>query len=205
MAITVEEYLLEHGTNIGIVLKESVREMDYSIALGEIVQYALPVTFAMEGTSHSGVAAVTSHRFICCSSVSGNLVNVSMPFSQAVGIGGISGLLLKQMPITCESVTVIVMASSKHIAKLQHELLAAIESAPNQKPLTFGGVAVLTRSQKEDRKIQQIKKSHQGERRLSKTECKLYGKCPQCKKAILVEKAGVISCLSCGHKFEPKT
>lgn len=205
MAVTVEEYLLAHGTSMGIVLKESVREMDYSIAHGEIVQYALPVTFTVGGTSHSGVAVVTSHRFICCSSASGNLVNVSMPFSKVVGVGNISGFLLKQMLITCESVTVMVIASSKHIAKLQHEILAAIESAPNQKPLTFGGVTVLNRSSEEARKIQQIKRSHQGERRLSKAECKLYGKCPQCKKEILVEKGGVVSCLSCGHEFKPKT
>ena len=157
MAVTVEEYLIEHGTRIGLTLKESVRELDYSVALGERVRYAVPLTFTVEGKSHSGVAAVTTHRFICCSSVSGSLTSVSMPFDQTVGVGDISGALLKQMRAVCGPVSVVVKASAEHMKKLQREILDAIEIAPNQKNISFGPASVFVRSAAEARKIKQQK------------------------------------------------
>lgn len=165
---TAEEYLVDHGQPISMALKESVTEADYSTVLGENVRFAMPATFGIEGKSHAGVIVVTTHRLICCSSVRHNLVNATMPFSQSIGIGDESGLLLKQIPIVCDDVSVLIRASSDHIKKLRNALLDAIEAAPNQKDLGFCSAAIFRQSAEDHRRIQKIKAAHAGERRTKK-------------------------------------
>lgn len=166
--MTIEEYLIAHRKPVGLAIKESVTHADYSIDLGERVRYATPATFSVEGKDHSGVAVVTTHRLICCSSVRHNLVRVSMPFSQSIGIGEESGLLLKQIPISCDNISVSVKASSDSIKQMRNELLDAIEAAPNQKDLRLGGATIFRQSAEDHRRIQKIKAAHAGERRTKK-------------------------------------
>lgn len=168
MWYTTEEYLVGHGQPISAVIKESVTEADYSIALGENVRFAMLATFIIDGKAHSGVAVVTTHRFICCSSVKHNLINASMPFSRSLGIGEETGLLLKQVPIVCDDISVAVKAPGDHIKKLRNELLDAIEAAPNQKDLTFGHADITQRSAEDYRRIQKLKSANARESRTKK-------------------------------------
>ncbi len=168
MWYTAEEYLVSHGQPVSIVIKESVTEADYSIALGENVRFAMLATLIIDGKAHTGVAVVTTHRFICCSSVKHNLVNASMPFSRSLGIGEETGLLLKQVPIVCDDISVSVKAAGEQIKKLRNELLDAIEAAPNQKDLSFGRAIIFQQSAQDYRRIQKIKSAHAGEHRAKK-------------------------------------
>lgn len=165
---TVEEYLVGHGQPISTVIKESVTEADYSLAPGEHVCFAMQATLIIDGKVHAGVAVVTSHRFICCSSVKHNLIKTSMPFPRSLGIGEETGLLLKQVPIVCDDISVLVKATGEHIKQLRNELLDAIEAAPNQKDLAFGRAIIFKRSAEEHRRIQKLKSAHSGERRTKK-------------------------------------
>lgn len=193
------EYLVAHGQKVTLAIEESVIGADRVIEQGERTRFAMPGSFSLNGSAYAGVIVVTTHRFICCSSVGHNSVVVSMPFSQSVGIGNEAGLILKQIPISCDSVCVTVKASGESVKGLRDELLNAIEAAPNQKPIDFRGAAVHQQSAEPYRQVEKIKDAHRGERRLSKAEAAAYGPCPDCKGTVIVERDGKVCCLKCGH------
>lgn len=154
--ITVEEALKSKGAAIGPMLKDSVREADYQLVLGEKVAAAWQAAFSVDGSYHAGVVAVTTHRLLCCSCVANNLIVATLPFSECIGIGEESGRLQKQMPVRCEGADVIIKASGTHIAQIRSKLLSAIEAAPLQKPLDLSP-GVFHQSSSERRRIQAIK------------------------------------------------
>lgn len=201
---TPSEYLVAHGQQITFAISESVTEADRALEIGERIRFAMPSAFTVEGIAYAGIVSVTTHRLLCCSSVNRNLVLVSIPFSRSVGIGHETGLLMKQLPISCDSVYVIVKASGNNIATLRNSLLNAIEAAPNQNPIGFAEASIYRFSAEAQIRVEAIKAAHTGERRLSKAEAAAYAPCPQCKGTAIVERDGNIYCLKCGHSFTPE-
>lgn len=200
--ITVEEALKSKGISIGPMLKDSVREADYSIPLGEKVVEAWSAAFSVDGSFHAGIIAITTHQLLCCSCIANNLIFAKIPFSECIGIGDEKGIIQKQMPVHCDDVCITIKASGEHISQIRSALLKGIEEAPLQKPFDLKP-AVIKQDSVSRNNVQKIKKAHIGERRLSKSESAAYGSCPNCRGKILVEKSGAIYCLNCGHKFKP--
>lgn len=154
--ITVEEALKGKGIAIGPRLKDSVREADYQVLLGEKVTAAWQASFSVDGAYHAGIVAVTTHRLLCCSCVANNLLVATLPYSECIGIGEESGRLQKLMPVHCDGVEVIVKAPGAHIVQIRSKLLSAIEAAPLQKSLDLSP-SVFCQSSSERRRIQAIK------------------------------------------------
>lgn len=202
--VTASEYLVAHGQNISPMMVESLQETDLLLDRGERVKFALYASFAVEGKSHPGVIVVTTHNFLCCSSVGHNLVSVRMSYTECIGIGNPKGLLTKKLPIHCENVSVEVSSTSEKIGQLTAALLNAISEAPTQRPLTYpSGVGITRRSADQHRAVEDIKKAHKNERRLSKAELSMYGECPNCGGNALIAKAGKLGgehiiCSKCG-------
>lgn len=199
--ITVEEVLRGKGNSIGLTIKDSVREADYQLALGERVTAAWQAAFSTDKEFHSGIVAATTHRLLCCSCVANNLIIASLPYAECIGIGDEHGRILKVLPVHCGDVHIEIKASGEHIGQIRDAIFKGIEAAPLQKPLDFKPCLTL-QSSAERRAIEKIKFGHKDERRLSKSEAAAYGKCPSCTGNLLVEKRGKIICSKCGYEFK---
>lgn len=202
--VTAGEYLVAHGQNVSFVMEESLRESDYLLDSTERVKFALYTSFSVEGKSQPGVIMVTTHNFFCCSSVGHNLVSVQMPYTECIGIGDAKGLLTKKLPIHCGNIVLEVSSAPEKISQLTEALLNAISAAPSQRPLASPGSSrIIRRSADQYRSIEKIKKDHGNERKLSKAELSIYGKCPSCGGNALIAKARKLGgehifCSKCG-------
>lgn len=198
---TTEDYFEACGKPITSAYSEAVREADYALALGEQVNFALLSSFALDGRQYSGVVAVTTHRILCCSSVNHNTTFVTLPYSSCVGIGNTKGIIFRNLPIVCDNITVEVKAAGLDIDLLRGNILTSIEASANQNPIAFAP-SVRTISAEANKKAQEIKDAHRGERRLTKAESQKYSPCPKCKGTIIVERNGQIYCSKCGNNLK---
>lgn len=202
--VTAGEYLVAYGQIVSPMMEESLKESDYLLDSTERVTFALYASFSVEGKSQPGIIMVTTHNFFCCSSVGHNLVAVQMPYTECIGIGNAKGLLTKKLPIRCGNVAVEVSSTPEKINQLTHALLNAISAAPSQRPLASpDNSKIIRRSDDQYRSIEKIKKAHRNERRLSKAELSIYGKCPSCGGNTLIAKARKLGgehifCSKCG-------
>lgn len=224
--INAENYLASKKVKIPLSLKASLWEMDHALEKGESVSFAMLCSFEHEGETFMGIASVTTHRLLCASCVNGRSKRVSLPYTAALGIGDISGIGRKHVPVHCEGIAVSILQKSPALTEFTQALLAAIEAAPNQKNLDISaGATSKTTTNIAAESAAQTPKPQVNEDR---TAC-----CPKCgstslsanKKGFSFGKAVAgafvtsnpvglvggalgankleITCLNCGHKFKP--
>lgn len=166
--VTASEYLVAHDQEISFAIKESVIEADHQLSIGERVKFAVAASFIFEENSYPGIVMVTAQTFYCCSSVSHNLICISIPYSQHIDVGPMSGSILKKLLIQCENVSVEIKSTAENLTQLTRALEGAISAATPESPTRHS--TIIRQSADQYREIEKIKKAHRNERQPAKSE-----------------------------------
>lgn len=204
---TASEYLVAHGQEISLAIKESVIAADRHLSIDERVRFTIAASFIFEEKSIPGIVMVTTHALHCCSSVSHNLICISMPYSQHIDVGTMSGSILKKLPIQCENVSVEIKSTAENLAQLIKALEDAISAATPESPTRRS--TIIRQSADQYREIEKIKKAHRNERQPTKSESNMLrsSRDQTTKHETHIKKEGITVsefkfCQHCGEKID---
>lgn len=136
--MTIREAVKRSGTPVALS-GASIDAAEKLLQKGEKVCHAIVSNCTSPATGRaSGTLVVTTHRILFCTSTLGKVQSDASLFCDCVGVGDISGGLIRKMDITSEGKTITVeMSDKKQMATLQAAILDAISMYPNQVTIDF--------------------------------------------------------------------
>ena len=136
--MTIREAVKRSGTPVALS-GASVDAAEQLLQRGEKVCHAVVANCTTPDTGRaSGAFVVTSHRLLFCTSALGKVRSDALFLRDCVGVGEISGGLIRKMDVTSEGKAfTIELADKKQMATLQAAILDAVAAYPNQSAIDF--------------------------------------------------------------------